>query len=90
MDQPERDVGRSKVTNNPQDTGASDASIARVANRALLSRRQRRYVGRAVDLMLAGGKPNEYLDKKNIEKRTLTGEQRQDSAFLGRCRWITS
>src|SRR5207247_10328061 len=32
----------------------------------------------AVDLMLGGGKPNQYLDKKNLEKRTITPEQRRD------------
>jgi hypothetical protein len=28
--------------------------------------------------MLGGGKPNQYLDKKNLEKRVITPEQRSD------------
>ena len=37
----------------------------------------------AVDFMLGGGRPNPYLDKKNLEKRTMTKEQRDDLlAFL--------
>jgi hypothetical protein len=28
--------------------------------------------------MLGGGKPNPYLDKKNLEKRNILPDQRQD------------
>jgi hypothetical protein len=28
--------------------------------------------------MLGGGKENQYLDKKNLQKRTITSEQRAD------------
>jgi len=32
----------------------------------------------AVDIMLGGGKPNQYLDKKNLEPHKLLPEQRED------------
>jgi cytochrome c peroxidase len=85
MDQPEPDVGRFKVTNNPQDTGAFKTPTLRdVAKSApYFHDGSVATLEEAVDLMLGGGKPNEYLDKKNLEKRTITGEQRQDLlAFL--------
>jgi len=80
MDQPEPDAGRGKITNKPEETGAfktptlrdiaksapyfHDGSVATLED--------------AVDLMLGGGKPNQYLDTKNIEKRTITPAQRAD------------
>jgi cytochrome c peroxidase len=80
MDAPEPDAGRGKISNKPEETGAfktptlrdiaksapyfHDGSVATLED--------------AVDLMLNGGKPNQYLDKKNLEKRTITAEQRRD------------
>jgi cytochrome c peroxidase len=80
MDAPEPDAGRGKISNKPEETGAfktptlrdiaksapyfHDGSVATLED--------------AVDLMLNGGKPNQYLDKKNLEKRTITPEQRRD------------
>jgi cytochrome c peroxidase len=32
----------------------------------------------AVDIMLGGGKPNEHLDKKNLEAHNLPPEMRED------------
>jgi cytochrome c peroxidase len=32
----------------------------------------------AVDIMLAGGKENQYLDKKNLQPHKLLPEQRED------------
>jgi len=80
MDAPEPDLGRGKITNRPEDTGAfktptlrdiaksapyfHDGSVATLED--------------AVDLMLNGGKPNQYLDKKNLEKRTIPPDQRRD------------
>jgi len=77
---PPADVGRYTVTKKDEDTGAfmtptlrdiarsapyfHDGSVATLED--------------AVDLMLGGGKPNQYLDKKNLEKRTITPEQRRD------------
>jgi cytochrome c peroxidase len=79
-DAPEPDKGRYNATKKDEDTGAfmtptlrdiarsapyfHDGSVATLED--------------AVDLMLGGGKPNQYLDKKNIEKRTLTPDQRRD------------
>jgi cytochrome c peroxidase len=80
MDAPEPDKGRYNATKKDEDTGAfmtptlrdiaksapyfHDGSVATLED--------------AVDLMLNGGKPNQYLDKKNLEKRTITPEQRRD------------
>lgn len=80
MDAPEPDKGRYNATKKDEDTGAfktptlrdisksgpyfHDGSIATLED--------------AVDFMLGGGKPNQYLDKKNLEKRTITPEQRKD------------
>jgi cytochrome c peroxidase len=85
MDKPEPDVGRFKVTNKPEDTGAfktptlrdiaksapyfHDGSVATLED--------------AVDFMLGGGRENQYLDKKNLKKQDITKEQRADLlAFL--------
>jgi len=80
MDAAEPDKGRFNATKKDEDTGAfmtptlrdvgksgpyfHDGSVATLED--------------AVDLMLSGGKPNQYLDKKNLEKRTITPEQRRD------------
>jgi cytochrome c peroxidase len=80
MDAPEPDKGRFNATKKEEDTGAfmtptlrdiaksapyfHDGSVATLED--------------AVDFMLNGGKPNPYLDKKNLEKRTITPEQRRD------------
>jgi cytochrome c peroxidase len=80
MDAAEPDKGRFNATKKDEDTGAfmtptlrdiarsapyfHDGSIATLED--------------AVDLMLGGGKPNQYLDKKNLEKRTITPDQRRD------------
>jgi cytochrome c peroxidase len=85
MDQPQLDVGRFKVTNKPEDTGAFKTPTLRdVAKSApYFHDGSVATLEEAVDLMLGGGKPNQYLDKKNLEKRTITQEQRQDLlAFL--------
>lgn len=80
MDAPEPDKGRFNASKKEEDTGAfmtptlrdiaksapyfHDGSIATLED--------------AVDFMLNGGKPNQYLDKKNLEKRTITADQRRD------------
>lgn len=84
-DQPEPDVGRLKVTNNPQDTGAFKTPTLRDITKSApyFHDGSVATLEEAVDLMLGGGKPNEYLDRKNLEKRTVTPEQRSDLlAFL--------
>ena len=80
MDAAEPDKGRYNATKKDEDTGAfmtptlrdiaksapyfHDGSVATLDD--------------AVDLMLNGGKPNQYLDRKNLEKRTITPDQRRD------------
>jgi cytochrome c peroxidase len=85
LDQPDPDLGRFKVTNNPQDTGAFKTPTLRdIAKTApYFHDGSVATLEEAVDLMLAGGKPNEHLDRKNLEKRTITPAQRSDLlAFL--------
>lgn len=80
MEAAEPDKGRFNATKKDEDTGAfmtptlrdvgksgpyfHDGSVATLED--------------AVDQMLGGGKPNQYLDKKNLEKRTITPDQRRD------------
>jgi cytochrome c peroxidase len=80
MDAPEPDLGRGKITNRPEDTGAFKTPTLRdVAKSApYFHDGSVATLEDAVDFMLGGGKPNQYLDKKNLEKRTITPEQRRD------------
>lgn len=79
MDQKEPDPGRFKVTNKPEDTGAFKTPTLRdIAKSAPhFHDGSARTLEEAVDIMLAGGKPNEHLDKK-LEKHELVPEQRAD------------
>lgn len=80
MDAPEPDAGRGKISNKPEETGAFKTPTLRdIAKSApYFHDGSVATLEEAVDLMLGGGKPNQYLDKKNIEKRTITPEQRRD------------
>ena len=80
MDQKEPDVGRFKVTNKPEDMGAFKTPTLRdIAKSApYFHDGSVKTLEEAVDLMLAGGKPNEHLDKKNLEKHNILPEQRED------------
>ncbi|HEY5837951.1 MAG TPA: hypothetical protein VIT19_02875, partial [Pyrinomonadaceae bacterium] len=85
MDQKEPDVGRFKVTNNAKDTGAFKTptlrDIARTA--PYFHDGSAATLEEAVDIMLGGGKPNQYLDKVNLQPHKLVGGQREDLlAFL--------
>ncbi len=85
MDQKEPDVGRFKVTNKPEDTGAFKTPTLRdIAKSApYFHDGSAASLEEAVDIMLAGGKSNQYLDRKNLEKRTISKDQREDLlAFL--------
>ncbi|MBI3951460.1 MAG: c-type cytochrome [Acidobacteria bacterium] len=85
MDQPEPDVGRFKVTNRPEDTGAFKTPTLRdIAKSApYFYDGSAATLEEAVDIMLGGGKPNQYLDRKNLKKVTLTPAEKQDLlAFL--------
>jgi len=78
MDQKEPDVGRFKVTNNQQDTGAFKTPTLRDISKSApyFHDGSTATLEQAVDIMLGGGKPNQYLDKKNLEKHDVLPDQR--------------
>jgi cytochrome c peroxidase len=80
MDQKEPDPGRGKVTNRPEETGAFKTPTLRdIAKSApYFHDGSAATLEEAVDIMLAGGKPNQYLDKKNLQPHKLLPEQRED------------
>ena len=80
MDLKEPDVGRFKVTNKPEDTGAFKTPTLRdIAESApYFHDGSVATLEEAVDIMLGGGKPNPYLDNKNLEKRNVLPDQRED------------
>ena len=80
MDAPEPDAGRGKISTKPEETGAFKTPTLRDVARSApyFHDGSVATLEEAVDLMLGGGKPNQYLDKKNLEKRTITPEQRRD------------
>lgn len=80
MDQQEPDEGRGKITKKPEDTGAFKTPTLRdIAKSApYFHDGSAKTLEEAVDIMLAGGKPNQYLDKKNLEAHKLLPEQRED------------
>lgn len=80
MDQKEPDVGRFKVTNKPEDTGAFKTPTLRdIAQSApYFHDGSAATLEDAVDIMLGGGKPNEHLDKKNLEKKNIDPKMRED------------
>ena len=80
MDQKEPDLGRFKVTNKPEDTGAFKTPTLRdVAKSApYFHDGSAPTLEDAVDIMLGGGKLNPNLDKKNLEKHNILPEQRTD------------
>ncbi len=79
MDQKEPDPGRGKVTNKPEDTGAFKTPTLRdIAKSApYFHDGSAKTLEEAVDIMLAGGKPNQYLDKKNLEAHKVLPDQRE-------------
>jgi len=79
MDQKDPDVGRFKVTNRPEDTGAFKTPTLRdIAKSApYFHDGSAKTLEEAVDIMLAGGKPNEHLDKKNLETHKVLPDQRE-------------
>src|SRR5260370_33160623 len=80
MDQKEPDVGRFKVTNKPEDMGAFKTPTLRdIANTApYFHDGSVKTLDEAVDTMLAGGKPNDHLDKKNLQPHKLDATMRED------------
>ena len=79
-DQKEPDIGRFKVTNKPEDTGAFKTPTLRdIAKSApYFHDGSAPTLEDAVNIMLGGGKPNPYLDKKNLEKHDILPDQRMD------------
>ncbi len=80
MDQKEPDVGRFTVTKNPQDTGAFKTPTLRDISESApyFHDGSAATLEEAVDIMIAGGKPNQYLDRKNLQPQKLLPEQRED------------
>ena len=79
------DVGRFKVTEEEKDTGAfKTPTLLDVSKSApYFHDGSVATLEKAVDLMLAGGKRNKYLDRTNLEPVKLTKEERADLlAFL--------
>ena len=85
MDAETPDIGRNKVTDNEADTGAFKTPTLRdVAKSApYFHDGSVATLEEAVELMLAGGKPNPYLDVQNLQPVELTAEEKADLiAFL--------
>lgn len=80
MDQKEPDPGRFKVTNKPEDTGAFKTPTLRDIARSgpYFHDGSASTLEEAVDTMLAGGKPNKYLDRKNVQPHKILPDQRED------------
>ncbi|MBI4467955.1 MAG: cytochrome-c peroxidase [Acidobacteria bacterium] len=80
MDKPEPDVGRAKVTNKPEETGAFKTPTLRDVARSApyFHDGSGATLQEVVDLMVGGGKPNQWLDKKNLQKVNLKPEQKQE------------
>ena len=80
MDQATPDGGRANFTKKPEDTGAFKTPTLRdVAKSApYFHDGSAKTLEEAVDIMLAGGKPNQYLDKKNLQPQRVLPEQRED------------
>lgn len=80
MDAATPDVGRFTVTKKPEDTGAFKTPTLRDVARSApyFHDGSAKTLEEAVDIMLAGGKPNQYLDKKNLQPQKVLPEQRED------------
>jgi cytochrome c peroxidase len=80
MDQKESDPGRFKVTQKPEDAGAFKTPTLRDIARSApyFHDGSAKTLEEAVDIMLAGGKDNPHLDKKNLQAHKILPEQRED------------
>jgi cytochrome c peroxidase len=80
MDQKEPDPGRFTVTKKPEDTGAFKTPTLRDISESApyFHDGSAATLDQAVDIMLGGGKPNEHLDKKNLEPHKISPEQKAD------------
>jgi len=79
MDQANPDVGRYSVTKRPEDTGAFKTPTLRDIARSApyFHDGSAKTLEEAVDIMVGGGKPNEFLDKKNLQPRHPLPDQRE-------------
>ena len=85
MDAEKPDVGRFKVTKKSNDTGAFKTPTLRDISKSApyFHNGSVATLEEAVDLMIGGGKPNKYLDRKNLKKKKVTIAQKKDLlAFL--------
>ena len=80
MDQENPDVGRFTVTKKREDTGAFKTPTLRDISKSApyFHDGSAKTLEEAVDIMLGGGKPNQYLDKKNLQPYKILPEQRED------------
>jgi cytochrome c peroxidase len=86
MDGAEPDIGRKKVSNDEKDTGAFKTPTLRDIAKSgpYFHDGSVATLEQAVDLMLAGGRPNKYLDIQNLQRRDLRPEEKKQLlAFLG-------
>ncbi len=86
MDAEKPDVGRFKVTEKEEDTGAFKTPTLRDIAKSgpYFHNGSVATLEEAVDLMIEGGKPNKYLDRTNLKKRKATEAEKKDLiAFLG-------
>ncbi|MBI4483347.1 MAG: cytochrome-c peroxidase [Acidobacteria bacterium] len=85
MDAPQPDVGRQKVSNVENETGAFKTPTLRDISRSApyFHDGSVATLEEAVDLMAGGGKPNKYLDRKNLRKAAISAKQKEELlAFL--------
>lgn len=79
MDQTIVDVGRYEVTKKQEDYGAFKTPTLRdIAKSApYFHDGSAKTLEEAVDIMLGGGKPNQFLDKKNLQPHRILPDQRE-------------
>lgn len=80
MDVEKPDVGRFKVTKKSKDTGAFKTPTLRDISKSApyFHDGSVATLEEAVNLMIDGGKPNKFLDRKNIKKKKATTAQKKD------------
>jgi cytochrome c peroxidase len=80
MDQSVVDIGRYEVTKRQEDYGAFKTPTLRDIAKSgpYFHNGSAKTLEEAVDVMLAGGKPNEFIDKKNLQPKRVLPEQRED------------
>jgi len=80
MEADEPDIGRKKVSNDEKDTGAFKTPTLRDISRSApyFHNGSAATLEEAVDVMVGGGKPNKYLDTKNLKKVDLSAQEKSD------------